>query len=120
MSNAVADMELQPAAPRNALGAGLARLDKTQKIRLGLGVLALLAIALSVFFMGRQPDWRILYTSLSDKDGGAIVAQLTQMNVPYKQPRVAAPSWCRPTACTMYAFAWPRKACPRARWWVTN
>jgi flagellar M-ring protein FliF len=84
MSNAVADMELQPAAPRNALGAGLARLDKTQKIRLGLGVLALLAIALSVFFMGRQPDWRILYTSLSDKDGGAIVAQLTQMNVPYK------------------------------------
>lgn len=85
MSNAVANMELQPAAPpRHALGAGLARLDKTQKIRLGLGVVALLAIALAVFFMGRQADWRVLYANLGDKDGGAIIAQLAQMNVPYR------------------------------------
>ena len=34
--------------------------------------------------MNRQPDWRVLYASLNDKDGGAIVAQLSQMNVPYK------------------------------------
>ncbi|MBW8469008.1 MAG: flagellar M-ring protein FliF [Thiobacillus sp.] len=59
-------------------------MDRTQKTRLGLGALALVAIALALFFMGQQPDWRVLYTNLGDKDGGAIVAQLTQMNVPYK------------------------------------
>ncbi len=83
MSNTVAELDLQPAS-RSAFGAGLARMDQTQKIRLGLGALALLAIALALFFMGQQPEWRVLYTNLSDKDGGAIVAQLTQMNVPYK------------------------------------
>jgi flagellar M-ring protein FliF len=39
---------------------------------------------LALFFMGQQPEYRVLYTNLNDKDGGAIVAQLAQMNVPYK------------------------------------
>ena len=34
--------------------------------------------------MGRQAEWRVLYSNLADKDGGAIVAQLSQMNIPYK------------------------------------
>jgi flagellar M-ring protein FliF len=34
--------------------------------------------------MGRQAEWRVLYANLADKDGGAIVAQLSTMNVPYK------------------------------------
>ena len=83
MSNTVAELDMQPPA-QSALGAGLARMDRTQKTRLGLGVFALLAIALSLFFMGQQPDWRVLFANLNDKDGGAIVAQLAQMNVPYK------------------------------------
>ena len=83
MSTTVADVDFQP-VHRNAFSAGLARLDNAQKIKLGLGALALLAIALALFFMGRQPDWRVLYANLGDKDGGAIVAQLSQMNVPYK------------------------------------
>ncbi len=32
----------------------------------------------------RQPDYRVLFSNLSDKDGGAIVSQLASMNVPYK------------------------------------
>src|SRR5690606_27085445 len=44
----------------------------------------LLGIVAAFFFMGRQAEWRVLYSNLSDRDGGAIVAQLTQMNVPYK------------------------------------
>ena len=83
MSTTLAPIELQPAS-RSAFGEGLSRMDQAQKIKLGLGALALLAIALAFFFMGRQPDWRVLYTGLGDKDGGAIVAQLSQMNVPYK------------------------------------
>lgn len=83
MSTNVAEIALQPVS-RNAFDAGLSRMDSSQKIKLGLGALALLAIALALFFMGRQPDWRVLYANLSDKDGGAVVAQLSQMNVPYK------------------------------------
>ncbi len=32
----------------------------------------------------RGPDYKVLYTNVSDRDGGAIIASLPQMNVPYK------------------------------------
>ena len=83
-TTAVAELDIQPANNRSAFGEGFARMDASQKIKLGLGAMALLAIALAFFFMGRQADWRVLYANLGDKDGGAIVAQLSQMNVPYK------------------------------------
>jgi flagellar M-ring protein FliF len=83
MSNSVAEMDILPTR-QSAFGAGLARLDRTQKTRLALGAMALLAIALALFFIGQKPDYRVLYANLNDKDGGAIVAQLAQMNVPYE------------------------------------
>ena len=84
-TTAVAELDITPTAKnRSAFGDGFARMDQSQKIKLGLGALALLAIVLAFFFMGRQPEWRVLYANLGDKDGGAIVAQLSQMNVPYK------------------------------------
>ena len=83
MSSTAAAIDL-PAAPPSGLAAGLARLDKPQKIKLGAGVLGLLVIALAYYFMGKEPDWKVLYANLNDKDGGAIIAQLSQMNVPYK------------------------------------
>jgi flagellar M-ring protein FliF len=83
-TTAVAELDLQPANNRSAFGEGFARMDSSQKLKLGLGAMALLALALAFFFMGRQPEWRVLYANLGDKDGGAVVAQLSQMNVPYK------------------------------------
>jgi len=83
MSTTVAEMDLQPAR-RSPLAEGFARLDGSQKLKLGMGALALFALALALFFMGRQAEWRVLFANLSDRDGGAIVAQLSQMNVPYK------------------------------------
>ena len=62
----------------------LAGLDRTQKIRLTIGIVLFVAIAVVGLVMGRQAEWRVLYDNLADKDGGAIVAQLTQMNVPYQ------------------------------------
>jgi flagellar M-ring protein FliF len=32
----------------------------------------------------RTPDYKVLFSNLSDRDGGAVVAALTQQNVPYK------------------------------------
>ncbi|XAH23036.1 flagellar basal-body MS-ring/collar protein FliF [Xylophilus sp. GW821-FHT01B05] len=73
---------LTPAAP--AWSRRLAALDRGQRMRLGLGVALLVAVVIIGLVMGRQADWRVLYANLADKDGGAIVAQLTTMNVPYK------------------------------------
>ena len=83
MSTSVAELDIQPTR-RNALGNGLSLLTQSQKIKLAAGLLALLGIGLAAIYMNRQPDWRVLFANLSDKDGGAIVAQLSQMNVPYR------------------------------------
>jgi flagellar M-ring protein FliF len=53
-------------------------------MRLGAGVALLVVVGVVAMLMGRQPDYKVLYANLADKDGGAIVAQLSQMNVPYK------------------------------------
>lgn len=62
----------------------LAGLDQAQKLRLTLGVVLFVAIGIVGLVMGRQAEWRVLYANLPDKDGGAVVAQLSQMNVPYQ------------------------------------
>jgi flagellar M-ring protein FliF len=63
---------------------GFAQVPMAQKVKAGLGVVALFAVATSAWLWSQQPDWRVLYTSLSDKDGGAVIASLAQMNLPYK------------------------------------
>ena len=73
-----------PAPTLSPLTQRLANLDRPQRMRLGAGVALLVVGALVAVLMGRQPDYKVLYTNLADKDGGAIVAQLSQMNVPYK------------------------------------
>jgi len=62
----------------------LSGLAPAQRMRLALGVGILLVVVIVGLMMGRQADWRVLYANLADKDGGAIVAQLSTMNVPYK------------------------------------
>ncbi|MDA7415233.1 flagellar basal-body MS-ring/collar protein FliF [Xenophilus arseniciresistens] len=73
-----------PANGPLALPARLQALSPGQRMRLAAGVALLVAIAIAAVVIGRTPDWRVLYANLADKDGGAIVAQLAQMNVPYK------------------------------------
>jgi len=62
----------------------LAKLDRTQRLRLGAGLALLVLVVLAGILMSGRQEYRVLYTNLADKDGGAIVAQLSQMNVPYK------------------------------------
>ncbi len=62
----------------------LAGLDQRQRMRFAVGVVLLVGVAIAAIVIGRQPDWRVLYANLADKDGGAVIAQLAQMNVPYK------------------------------------
>ncbi|WP_058616720.1 flagellar basal-body MS-ring/collar protein FliF [Tepidimonas taiwanensis] len=82
--------ELEPALPAEGgrtpspLLAGWQRLSTGRKVSLGAGVIALIALLATAFYLINRPDYRVLYANLSDKDGGAILAQLSQMNVPYK------------------------------------
>lgn len=85
MNTAVAEVTTTlPAKAPNPLMAGFARLDNTKKAMLGLGSLALVGVLAAAFYLGNQPDYRVLYANLSDKDGGAVLAQLSQLNIPYK------------------------------------
>lgn len=73
------------AIPLNpSLGQRFSALDQGQMLKLALGVVLFVVIAVAGLMMGRQAEWRVLYANLSDKDGGAIISQLSQMNVPYK------------------------------------
>lgn len=45
---------------------------------------ALVAILVVLALWSRSPDYGVLFSNLEDRDGGAIVTALTQMNVPYK------------------------------------
>jgi flagellar M-ring protein FliF len=78
-------MVTAPAIPLNPSLAGrFAGMDQSQRLRLALGVVLFLTVGIVGIVMGRQAEWRVLYSNLADKDGGAIVAQLSQMNIPYK------------------------------------
>jgi flagellar M-ring protein FliF len=55
-----------------------------RKIMLMLAVAAVVAVMGAVWMWGQQPDYRVLFSNFSDRDGGAIVAELEKMNIPYK------------------------------------
>ena len=84
--SAVAEIPLNtlPPSASPAWSQRLSAMTRAQRLRLGVGVALLVAAALAAIVLGRQPDYRVLFANLNDKDGGAIVAQLSQMNVPYK------------------------------------
>ena len=54
------------------------------KLMLVAGMAAVVAVMVVFWLWSQQPDYRVLYSNFSDKDGGAIVAALEKMNVPYK------------------------------------
>ena len=88
MDNAVAPQSPQTLVPLNAaagsFGARLAALPARSLLGLGIGVALLLAVAVALTLRQAEGEYRVLFAGLSDKDGGAVLAQLSQMNIPYK------------------------------------
>jgi flagellar M-ring protein FliF len=54
------------------------------KLTMGAGLLALAGAVLAITLWSSQGDYRPLFTGLADKDGGAVIGQLSAMQVPYK------------------------------------
>ncbi|MDX8379442.1 MAG: flagellar basal-body MS-ring/collar protein FliF [Gallionella sp.] len=62
----------------------LAQLSLQQKMGLGVGIAALIALIVGAWIWGQTPEYRVLYSHLSDRDGGDIIVSLQQLNIPYK------------------------------------
>jgi len=84
MDNAVTLANANQLAAPAGFGARLAALPARSKASLGLGIAALIAVLAAITLWSSQGDYKVLYANLSEKDGGAIIAQLSQMNVPYR------------------------------------
>ncbi|ADP12294.1 flagellar MS-ring protein [Erwinia sp. Ejp617] len=62
----------------------IARLGANPRVPLMVAAAAVVAVVIAMVLWAKQPDYRVLFSNLSNEDGGTIVTQLTQMNVPYK------------------------------------
>jgi flagellar M-ring protein FliF len=84
MDNSIAMKNPTAVIEADGFGARLAALPMRSKLAMGVGLAALAGVVLAMTLWSSQGDYKVLYANLSDKDGGAIIAQLSQMNVPYK------------------------------------
>jgi flagellar M-ring protein FliF len=74
---AVADADQTAAVPFSQTTFG-------KNIILGAGISVVIALMAAVYLWSQQPEYRVLFSNYSDRDGGAITAALDQMNIPYK------------------------------------
>lgn len=85
---ATAETESTPtagaASPLERAREALARLNNQQKVVLMVSVAAVITLLVTAAMLFRQADFRILFSNIGERDGGAIIAALEQMNVPFK------------------------------------
>jgi len=55
-----------------------------KNLALGAGIALVISIMAAVWMWGQKPDYRVLLSNYSDRDGGAIIDALQQMNIPYQ------------------------------------
>jgi flagellar M-ring protein FliF len=81
------EQALAPAVPLAVAPGPLDRMlamPASAKMKLGVGVAGLAAVIVAICLWSSQGDYRVLFANLPDKEGGAVVAQLSTMQVPYK------------------------------------
>jgi flagellar M-ring protein FliF len=79
----MADMETalpsNSSGPASLMGAGMQR-----KLFLAAGVAALIGVLITAALWSSTPDYKVLFANLDDRDGGTVLATLSQMNVPHR------------------------------------
>ncbi|MBI3711423.1 MAG: flagellar M-ring protein FliF [Burkholderiales bacterium] len=63
---------------------GLPQTPAVRNLILMVGAALTIAIMAGVWMWSQSPDYRVLFSNFNDRDGGAIVASLQQLNIPYK------------------------------------
>ena len=59
-------------------------LPPARKLGLAVALAAAVALIVGMLLWSRAPEYRVLFSNLSERDGGAVIAALQQMNVPYR------------------------------------
>ena len=72
------------ADPMTRMREAFGRLSSQQKMLLAVALAAIVALLVGTYLWSKQPDYRVLFANISEKDGGAIIAALDQSAVPYK------------------------------------
>ncbi|MEO3991872.1 flagellar basal-body MS-ring/collar protein FliF [Pseudocitrobacter cyperus] len=70
--------------PAERIKSMLSSLRASPKLLLVICGAAALSVIIALLFWAKEPDYRVLFSNISDEEGGAIVAQLSQLNVPYR------------------------------------
>jgi len=71
-------------APLTTKFPALRRVGDVPKPLLLAAVAGVIAVIVAVALWSSKPAYKVLFSELQDRDGGAIVTSLTQMNVPYR------------------------------------
>lgn len=66
------------------LARGFGQMPGRNKLGFMLGAALLVALAVGSWLWGANPEYKVLYSNIADRDGGAVIAALNQMNVPYR------------------------------------
>ena len=77
-------MAANPAATLSDPMGAFRSLGPNQRLGLVLGVAGLITLAIVTLMWLRKPDFQVLYTNLSERDGGLVIAELQKLNVPYR------------------------------------
>lgn len=62
----------------------MAKSPNGRKVVLMIGIAAVIAAMIGLVLWGQKPEYRVLFSNFSDRDGGAIMTSLQAANVPYK------------------------------------
>ncbi|MDC8786367.1 flagellar basal-body MS-ring/collar protein FliF [Roseateles koreensis] len=88
MDNAIsptaANLPLTVTPGGESFGTRLAAMPTRSKVMMAGGLAVLAGAVLAMTLWTNQGDFRPVFTGLSDKDGGAVIAQLTTLGVPYR------------------------------------
>ncbi|MBI5331781.1 MAG: flagellar M-ring protein FliF [Betaproteobacteria bacterium] len=77
-------MAQPPQSALFALTQRISDLPLQRKLTLAVMLAASIALVVGLFLWSGTPDYRVLFSNLSEKDAGSVTATLQQMNVPYK------------------------------------
>ncbi len=70
-----------------AISALLARVRTSPKLVLAFSVALAITLTMATFFWAQSPQYRVVFSQVSDEDGGAIISELSKMNMPYQFSR---------------------------------
>lgn len=76
--------EMPPSGPLQEPLALWRRLSLNQRFAVLAALSALVALLLVTLLWGRSPAYQVLFSNLSERDGGTVIAELQKLGVPYR------------------------------------